>query len=279
MRQKYVFLNFVGLVFLASFSSKPSLACGGMTFPGSLLCGNTSGAAYTSGYPSLTASLVYVPTSLLGGYSQPISYPPNPLAPKSTTTTTTSPYSYSYPSPYSYPSYGYGYGYPSYGLSSGGLGGCGTSALFPSYGSAGGLLTGGLYSGGMGGLGSCGGGGLYGGSTGLTGLSGLGGCGSGSGTSLFPSYGYGYPSSGYGYPSGGYSYSYPSSGYSYPVTSAPVMTVLAPPATHGCSTNGASGGIPVYSAPRPVCVQFCGMARNLMRPISRGHSLISNRLY
>jgi hypothetical protein len=247
MRQKYVFLNFVGLIFLASFSSKPSLACGGMTFPGSFLCGNTSGAAYTSGYPSLTASLVYVPTSLLGGYSQPISYPPNPLAPKSTTPTTTSPYSYSYPPTYSYPSYGYGYGYPSYGLSSGGLGGCGTSALFPSYGSAGGLLTGGLF----------------GGSTGLTGLSGLGGCGSGSGTSLFPSYGYGYPSS----------------GYSYPVTSAPVVTVLAPPATHGCSTNGASGGIPVYSAPRPVCVQFCGMARNLMRPISRGHSLISNRLY
>ena len=209
MRQKYVFLNFVGLIFLASFSSKPSLACGGMTFPGSFLCGNTSGAAYTSGYPSLT---------------------------------------------YSYPSYGYGYGYPSYGLSSGGLGGCGTSALFPSYGSAGGLLTGGLF----------------GGSTGLTGLSGLGGCGSGSGTSLFPSYGYGYPSSGYGYPS---------SGYSYPVTSAPVVTVLAPTATHGCSTNGASGGIPVYSAPRPVCVQFCGMARNLMRPISRGHSLVSNRLY
>jgi hypothetical protein len=273
MRQKYVFLNFVGLIFLASFSSKPSLACGGMTFPGSFLCGNTSGAAYTSGYPSLTASLVYVPTSLLGGYSQPISYPPNPLAPKSTTTTTASPYSYSYPSAYSYPSYGYGYGYPSYGLSSGGLGGCGTSALFPSYGSAGGLLTGGL--------GSCGGGGLY---AGLTGLTGLGGC--GSGTSLFPSYGYGYPSSGYGYPSTGYSYGYPSSGYgypssgyaSYPVITAPVVTVLAP-ATHGCSTNGASGGIPVYSAPRPVCSQFCGVARNLMRPISRGHSLISNRLY
>ncbi|NBX76408.1 MAG: hypothetical protein EBQ92_07625 [Proteobacteria bacterium] len=275
MRQKFVFLNFIGLVFLGSLTSKASFACGGMTFPGSLLCGSSGGVAYSSGYPSLTASLVYVPTSLLGGYSQPISYPPNPFAPKTTTSTSTPSYTYpsyySYPSAYSYPSYGCGGGYPSYGLS--GLGSCGTSTLFPSYGSAGGLLPTSLY-GGMGGLGTCGGG-LYGGLTGLGSLGGpggLGGC--GSGTSLFPSYGFGYPSSGYSTPS--YGYSYPSSGYSTPITNSPVVTVLAP-ATHGCSTNGASGGIPVYSAPRPVCVQFCGVARNLMRPISRG--LSSNRLY
>jgi len=262
MRLKFVFLNFVGLFFLTSFFGKSSLACGGMTFPGSYLCGSSSNAAYSLGYPSLTASLVYVPTSLLGGYSQPISYPPNPLATTSTSTNTGYPYSYSYPTsygyPYSYPSTysypsaysypSYGYNYPSYGLSSGGLlsglgglGSCGTSGLLPSYG---------LSSFGVGGLG------------GLGGIGGLGGYGYGS----YPSYGAGTVNT--------------LPVYSYPTSSAsPVVVVVSPVNNHGCSTNGVSGGIPVYSVPRPVCSQFCGAARYLMRPISRGHSLDSNRLY
>lgn len=220
MRKKLSLLNLVGGFLLASFFAKASLGCGGMTFPGSLLCSPTTGGAYTSGYPTLTASIVYVPTSLLGGSSQPVAYPPNPLAPKTPVTTATNSYPYYYNA---YPSYGYGTSYPAYGS------GCGS----PSYG-----LTSGLF----GGLGACGG-----------------------GTSvLSPSYGL---SSGYGYPV-----------MSYPVTSSPALTV-ASPSTHGCSPTGAISGAPVFSAPRPVCVQFCGAARNLMRPISRGRSLTSNRLY
>jgi len=242
MRKQIRFVNFVGLFFMAGLMGKNSLACGGMVLPGSLLCSSTSGGGYSTGYPSLTASVVYVPTSLLGGYSQPISYPPNPLAPTS------------YPSysSYLYPAYNYGYGsglgypYSSYGYGTG-LGY--PYGYFPSSLTSGFLGSGGLF----GGLGTCNTGSL---------LSG------GGYPGLFPLY-------------GSNPVSTPITTFpvvSYPINTAPVVTI-ANPGTHGCSSQTGMGSVPVYSIPRPVCTQFCGVARNLLRPISRELIGQSRRLY
>ncbi|MFM8269072.1 MAG: hypothetical protein ACKN9V_02695, partial [Pseudomonadota bacterium] len=75
MKHKFNSLSLLGAVLLLSLIAKSSWGCGGMVFPGSLICTPTAS--------TVTASLIYVPTSWLGGGSQPISYPPNPLAPKS----------------------------------------------------------------------------------------------------------------------------------------------------------------------------------------------------
>lgn len=254
MKNQFGLFKQLGLVVLLSFSGKTALACGGMVFPGSFLCGSNMATSYSSGYPSLTASVIYVPNSLLGGFSQPISYPPNPYARKSTTTNPSYGYGYGYPNSYTYPygSYSYpsAYSYPSSGY------GCGNPFL--NYGSNYGL--GSNYGGLLGGLG---------------GLGGLSSCGS---NLLYPNYNI-VGTGGYGGYGGSPMITLPV--FNYPVTNNPMVTVVSPN-NHGCSpSNGGAGvGVPSYSIPRPVCVQiFCGTARNLMRPISRGYLAQTNRLY
>ena len=248
--------------------SLPTFACGGMVFPSSLLCSPSTGGGLGS-YPSLTM-VMYVPTRLLGGNSSPISYPPQ-LGGK-----VTGPsynvgypgYGMTYPSSY-YPSYSSYYPsyYPSYGLGGGftsGLGGgCGSSLLssLTGYGSScGSSLLPSLFSGygsyGLGGLPTssvCGGGGLYGLPTSSCGYSSL------------PVGGY---TGGYGYPGYG--------GGLVTIQPAPVGSVLPPNPV--CATPTHTGYTSGMIAPRVVCVQ-CGLARNLLRPISRAKTLSSNRFY
>jgi len=154
------------LVSLLGLGTTPlGFACGGMTFPGSLLC-SPSGSLVLLGTISRPASPTAYPPNFIqnsgGGYS--VVYPSNISSPSYTMPS----YGYSSPS-YGMPSYGFptyaspsylspSYSYPGLGMASYlfpsfGLGGSGTSCNTPSLGSFGPYFGLGSY-GGYGGLGS-----------------------------------------------------------------------------------------------------------------------------
>ena len=254
-------------------------------------CSLTLGASGGSGYPSLGV-IAYVPTSLLtGGVStgggSGISYPPVPFY---TNSSKTPPYSFGYPSLGTSPAYGMG-SYPGYGMGS--YPGYGMGS-YPSYG------MGSYPSYGMGsypgyGMGSYPGYGM--GSYPGYGMGSYPGYGMGSypgyGMGSYPGYGMG-NSSGCGsgvYPGYGSSFStcgagaFPTYGTTYPVVTTSTLPILVANPTHG----GSCGTSPVFNggvvspcstdgAPRVVCVQ-CGLARNLLRPVSRARAMGSNRFY
>jgi len=305
---------FAGITFTGFQSS--SFACGGMVFPSSLLCTPVSGGMsspvslgvlWVPTRPLGGGTPIKYPPQLSGATTQR----PNPI--------TTYPggmgYFPGYPSygmqSYgSMPSYGvmpgygatpsygvmpgygatpsYGampsYGFPSVGGSGGGCSPLSSFGLAPAC-TMNGLASFGLPDFGMSGLGSLGGcGGMSNpfvslgsfGSFGMTGgcspnvMTGWGGMGS----SPAMGYGVGYP----GYGSSGYG--------TMPVTTLPagpsVNICATSVSTHsGCATpySNPYATTPVYSPPtRVVCFQ-CGLARNLMRPITRGRTETSQRFY
>ncbi|NDC23962.1 MAG: hypothetical protein EBZ49_07515 [Proteobacteria bacterium] len=105
-----------------------------------------------------------------------------------------------------------------------------------------------------------------------------------------PPYAFLYPGMGMSYPGyGGMGGTYPLTGGSSPVviTSGPVYVSNSGMGSHGgtCGTLVPScGGLGLVNSPvtvgvpRPVCLQ-CGVARNLLRPISRARTLASERFY
>jgi len=298
---------------LLTVTSGVSWGCG-MTVA-SNPCSLSLGASGGSGYPSLGV-IAYVPTSLLtGGVStgggSGISYPPVPFY---TNSSKTPPYAFGYPSLVTSPGYGMG-SYPSYGMGS--YPGYGMGS-YPSYGmgSYPGYGMGSYPSYGMGsypgyGMGSYPGYGMgsypsYGmGSYPSYGMGSYPSYGMGSypsyGMGSYPSYGMGlYPSYGMGtssgcgsgvYPGYGSSFStcgagaFPTYGTTYPVVTTSTLPILVANPTHGgsCGTSPVlNGGVVSPSitdgTPRIVCVQ-CGLARNLLRPVSRARAVGSNRFY
>ena len=143
--QFFIFAAF----FVALGNPAKALACGGMTFPGSLLC-SPVGTLVTLGTVSRPASPTAYPPNFIknngGGYTAV--WPTQTLSPGYSTS-----YLPNYSSPsYSYPSYSYGYpnySFPSYSYSSscpnlggsllmpslgGGMGSCGSSGFSPYLG-------------------------------------------------------------------------------------------------------------------------------------------------
>ena len=100
---------------------------------------------------------------------------------------------------------------------------------------------------------------------------------SGCGSGVYPGYGSSFSTCGAG--------AFPTYGTTYPVVTTSTLPILVANPTHG----GSCGTSPVFNggvvspcstdgAPRVVCVQ-CGLARNLLRPVSRARAMGSNRFY